>query len=185
MKVRNVLLVIVLCFIFPMLVFSQATRPATKKAVRRPATGDAMRRSVLPEQPRCGTEALPDITIENFQFSGPGGRWRPNQQYGVGVVLKNRGQCDSGVFFVQLDVRVQSQGKDETIKVGTKRVNSISPAKGSSAGTYTVSFNYRTADSPWAQYTFTATADSTGHIEEFDEGNNSKFSIDQVVDINR
>jgi hypothetical protein len=185
MKGRNVFLMIVACFVFPMLVFSQATRPATKKAVRRPTTGDSMRRSVLPEQPRCGTEALPDITIEKFQFSGPGGRWQPNQQYGVGVVLKNRGQCDSGVFFVQLDVRVQSQGKDETIKVGTKRVNSISPAKGSSPGTFTASFNYRTANYPWAQYTFTATADSTGHIEEFDEGNNSKFSIDQVVDINR
>lgn len=185
MKARNVLLVIVVCFVFPMLVFSQVTRPVRKKAVRRPVGGDAMRRSVLPEQPRCGTEALPDITIDKFQFSGPGGRWVPNQQYGVGVVLKNRGQCDSGVFFVQLDVRVQSQGKDETIKVGTKKVNSISPAKGSSAGTYAVAFDYRTANYPWAQYTFTARADSTGHIEEFDEGNNSKVSIDQVVDINR
>jgi hypothetical protein len=186
MKMRNVLLVFVLCFVFPMLVFSQARRLRPRlEEYRRRAGVDIVEKVGLPDQPRCNTQTLPDIIIEKFQFSGPGGPWRPNQQYGVAVVLKNRGQCQSGVFMVQLQVRVQSQAKVETLTVGTRKVNSIFPAKTGTAGTAAASFNYTTAGHPWAQYTFTATADYTNHIEEFDEGNNSKTSIDQVVDINR
>ena len=130
--------------------------------------------------------ALPDLVIDEFQFSGPAGPWRANEQCWIAVVVRNRGQCESGVFLLKLQVRVQSQGKDETLTVGSEKVNSMQPQKtGSSPGTTTVSFGYKTAVYPWAQYTFTAIADHTNHIKEWDELNNSKTSIDQVVDMNR
>jgi hypothetical protein len=185
MSLRKVLFIFALCFGFPILVSSQARVRSTPKRALLPQPRGSMKKSVLPDQPRCNTQALPDIIIEEFQFSGPGGRWRPSKRYGVSVVLKNRGQCDSGQFFVKLMVRVQSQGNDETMTVGTIKMNSIPPARTGTPGRATAAFNYTTADYPWAMYTFTAVADSTNHIEEFDEGNNSKTSIDQTVDINR
>ena len=148
------------------------------KSTAKPATE-------LPPQPKCNTLALPDITIEEFKFAGPGGPWKPGQKYSIGAVVKNIGQCETGVFFVKLDVRVQvpSMRKDETLAVGTKKLYSIQPRKtGVSNGTYEVWFDYTTGNYQWAQYTFTAVADSTNHIEEFNEANNEKTSIDQVVD---
>ena len=99
--------------------------------------------------------------------------------------MKNTGQCQSGVFLLKLQVRIQSpqNGIDEIVDIGTKKINSIPPAKtGSSSGTTTASFSFTTADYAWAQYNFIATADSTGHIQEWDEANNEKTSLDQIVD---
>ena len=123
--------------------------------------------------------------VEKLQYSGPAGAFKPSQQYGIGVVLKNRGQCQSGEFIVKLQVRVQApqDGIDQVFDIGAKKVNSIEPVKtGVSAGTTTVSFNYRTGNYTWAQYNFIATADSTGHIEEWDESNNEKTGSDQTAD---
>lgn len=139
----------------------------------------------LPPQPRCNEPALPDITIESFKFSGSAGTWQPSQKYRVGVVVKNIGQCETGVFLVKLSVRLQvpSIRNDETLPVGTKKVYSIQPRRtGVSEGTSEVWFDYVPGDYQWAQYTFTAVADSTNHIQEFDEANNEKTSTDQVVD---
>jgi hypothetical protein len=53
---------------------------------------------------------------------------------------------------------------------------------GVSLGTTTVSLNYTTGNYTWAQYNFLAAADSTGHIKEWDELNNNKTGLDQIVD---
>ena len=99
--------------------------------------------------------------------------------------MQNIGQWESGAFLTKLSVRVQvpSQRKDDTTVVGAKRVESIAPRKtGVSPGTATVWFTYTTGAYQWAQYTFMVGADSTGHINEFDEANNARTSADHVVD---
>ena len=159
----------------------------SKQAVK-PAPSQTMRKPGLPDQPRCDMLALPDISIEKFQYSGPAGAFKPSQQYSISVVLKNTGQCQTGEFLVTLQVRIQSpqNGVDDVVTIGQKKVNSIPPAKtGASTGTATVTFDYTTANYSWAQYNFTAIADSTQHIQEWDEANNEKTGIDQIVDTNR
>jgi hypothetical protein len=169
----------------------EASKRAVKdapKAVPKQTLQAKAKPAGLPEQPKCDNPALPDITIEGFKFSGPAGPWQPSKQYGIGVVLKNIGQCESGVFLAKLQVRVQvpSENKNQLLAAGTKRVSSIQPRKtGVSPGTSEIWFNYTTGNYAWAQYTFTATTDYTNHIEEFDEANNSKTSIDQVADTYR
>jgi subtilase family serine protease len=45
-----------------------------------------------------------------------------------------------------------------------------------------VSFSYTLGNYEWAQYNFTAVADSTNNIREFDEANNEKYGPDEVAD---
>lgn len=168
-----------------------AKRPP-RAAIKRPPTPQTVKATAnltdLPPQPRTTKAALPDLIVEEVKISGPSGSLKPNQQYNINVVLKNIGQFDSGAFLVELRVRLQvpSQRKDETTIISSKKVYSIPPRKtGVSQGTSTATFNYTTGDYDWAQYTFTAVADHTNHIEEFDEANNEKISIDMVVDTYR
>jgi hypothetical protein len=191
MKWRIFLLTLVLLSVFLMSIVSSAKErrtPALKqssKQAAKPISMQKARKSGLPEQPKCDYPALPDIIVEKFQYSGPSGKFKPSQKYGIGVVLKNSGQCQSGVFLVKLQVLVQApqDGIKQVVTIGTKKVNSIQPCKtGVSPGTATVSFNYTTGNYTWAQYNFIATADSTGHIKEWDELNNGKTSSDQIVD---
>jgi hypothetical protein len=138
----------------------------------------------LPEQPMCTTTALPDIMIEEIELIGPSGPLKPGQKCSVSVDLRNIGQCETGAFFLELRARVQVPGirKDDTQTVGTKKVYSIAPRKTGSPGTSTVSFSYTLGNYEWAQYNFTAVADSTNHITEFDEANNEKYGPDEVAD---
>jgi hypothetical protein len=141
----------------------------------------------LPEQPVCTTTALPDIIVKKVELQGPGGPLKSGQKCGVSVHLRNIGQCETGVFLVELRARVQvpSSNKDETQTVGTKKVYSIAPRKSGTPGTFTVSFPYTLGSYQWAQYNFTAVADSTNHITEFDEANNEQYGPDVVVDMLR
>jgi len=166
----------------------QSVKPATRKALKPsplPKTTMKGKLAGLPEQPRCEYPALPDLTIKEFRYSGPAGPFQPSQQYYVSVVVQNIGQCESGHFIVKLQVRVQapSDGYDEIVDIGSKRVKSIPPRMtGESNGEETVTFRYTTGSYAWAQYNFIATVDDTKHIEEWDERNNEKTGRDQVVD---
>jgi len=141
----------------------------------------------LPEQPACTATALPDIVVEKIELQGSAGPLRAGQKCNVSVLLHNIGQCQTGVFLVELRARVQvpSSRKDDTHTVGVKKVYSIAPRKTGSPGTSTVSFSYTLGNYEWAQYNFTAVADSTKHITEFDEANNEKYGPDVVVDMLR
>lgn len=152
---------------------------STVKATAKPAQ--------LPPQPVCTTVALPDIMVEKIELQGPSGPLKPGQKYSVVVRLRNIGQCETGVFLVQLQVRVQvpSMRKDDTQTVGAKKVYSIPPSKTGSAGSSTVSFQYTLGNYDWAQYNFTAVADYTNHIREFDEANNEQYGRDEVADAHR
>ncbi|MBW1858783.1 MAG: hypothetical protein JRI70_01595 [Deltaproteobacteria bacterium] len=138
----------------------------------------------LPEQPMCTTSALPDIMVKKIELRGPSGPLKPGQKCNVNVHLRNIGQCETGVFFLELRARVQvpSIRKDDTETVGAKKVYSIAPRKAGSPGTSTVSFSYTLGNYQWAQYNFTAVADSTNHITEFNEANNEKYGRDEVAD---
>ena len=191
MKWRFFLLTLVLSSVFLLSIVAGAkkrrsTSPRQSSQTPKPVSVvKTTRKTGLPEQPKCDCSALPDIIVEKFQYSGPTGKLKASQQYGIGVVLKNTGQCESGAFYLKLQVRIQApqNGVDETVNIGTKRVNSIQPAKtGVSTGTTTVSFNHTTGNYTWAQYNYIATADSTNHIQEWDESNNDKTSLDRVVD---
>jgi hypothetical protein len=141
----------------------------------------------LPAQPMCTTAALPDIMVKKIEIQGPGGPLRAGQKCGVIVHVRNIGQCATGAFLVELRARVQvpSSRKDDTQTVGVKKVYSIAPRKTGSPGTSTVGFSYTLGSYDWAQYNFTAVADSTKHITEFDEANNEKYGPDIVVDMLR
>lgn len=159
-------------------------RPPLKKPPK-PTLIQKERKASLPEQPKCDYPALPDIIVEKFQYFGPPGKFKPSKQYSISVVLKNVGQCQSGIFVVKLQVKVQApqDGINRIETIGTKQVSSIQPCKtGVSPGTATVSFNYTTGNYTWAQYNFIATVDSTNHINEWDELNNSKTGSDQIAD---
>ncbi|MBN1788538.1 MAG: hypothetical protein JW806_09130 [Sedimentisphaerales bacterium] len=192
MKRRVFLLILILlsvCFIS--IVFgAKEVKPGIiqRKAGPGSSTMQKQAKTGLPDQPRCGTQALPDIIIENIRLTGPSGALKPSQPYDVIVGLKNVGQCQTGIFLVTLKVRVQApqDSVDQTITLETKQVASIQPCKtGSSTGTAEVLFNYATGSYRWAQYNFTATVDSSSHIEEWDELNNEKTSSDQIVDTMR
>jgi hypothetical protein len=155
------------------------------KPAPKPALVKKTMKSGLPEQPKCNYPASPDLIVEKLQYSGPAGPFKPSQRYTIGVTLKNTGQFESGVFIVKLQVRVQAPQDrvDQVVDVGSKQVSSIQPCKtGVSPGTATVSFNYTTGNYVWAQYNFTATADATNHIQEWDERNNAKTGSDQIAD---
>ncbi|MBW2260252.1 MAG: hypothetical protein JRF18_07345 [Deltaproteobacteria bacterium] len=47
---------------------------------------------------------------------------------------------------------------------------------------FSVIFSYTLGNYQWAQYNFTAVADSTNHITEFNEANNEKYGRDEVAD---
>ena len=156
--------------------------PVKTKSIIPKATMKATARiTELPPQPKSNRLALPDITIKEFKFSGPSGPWVSGQTQQISVVLENIGQYETGVFLLKLNVRIQTPAS-QTLTVGTKRIPSIQPRKTGVPGTYTASFDYTLGNYTWAQYTFSAEADYNGHIEEFDEGNNTKFSIDQTVE---
>ena len=166
-------------------VLAQSEKGRKGKVIPKATFKATSQHGELPPQPKSDRLALPDITIKEFKFSGPSGPWAPGQTVQVGVVLENIGQYETGIFLLKLDVRIQvpSIRKDETSTIKVKQIASIQPRKtGVSSGTYTASFNYTIGNYDWAQYTFTAVADYTSHIEEFDEANNEKTSIDQVVD---
>ncbi|MBN1867171.1 hypothetical protein JW916_07735 [Candidatus Sumerlaeota bacterium] len=191
MRRHTILWITVLFLSLSALVWAQSRRARREKPTPQP-TPATMKASAkpqeLPPQPRTDQPALPDIVVKEIRFSGGAGAWAPGQTCNVTVVPQNIGQFETGVFLLQLDVRVQvpSERKDETVKVGVKRVASIPPRKGgASTGTTEVQFNYRFGNYDWAQYTFTATADSTNHIEEFDEANNIGTGADQTVDTHR
>jgi len=155
------------------------------KPTRKPALIKKTKKSGLPDQPKCDYPALPDLIVERLQYSGPPGKLKPSQRYTIGVTLKNTGQFESGVFIAKLQVRVQAPQDrvDEVVDIGSKQVPSIQPCKtGVSPGTKTVYFQFTTGNYVWAQYNFTATADATNHIQEWDEQNNAKTGSDQVVD---
>jgi hypothetical protein len=155
------------------------------KPAPKPALVKKVQQSGLPEPPTCDYLARPDLIVEKLQYSGPPGKFKPSQRYGISVTLKNIGQFESGVFIVKLQVRVQApqDGINEIADIGSKKVYSIQPCKtGGTPGTTTVSFNYTTGNYTWAQYNFIATADATNHIKEWDELNNSKTGSDQIVD---
>lgn len=191
MKHRIILLTSVLLLVFLISTVSgvkEQRTPVPKKALKqttKPAIAQKKAETGLPEQPKCDYPALPDIIVEELRYSGPSGKFKPSQQYSISVLLKNTGQFESGVFMVKLQVRVQApqDGINQIFDIGSKKVYSIQPCKtGISPGTKTVSFNYKTGGYTWAQYNFIATADSTNHITEWDELNNEKTGIDQVVD---
>lgn len=157
----------------------------TVKKAPKSALVKKTKQSGLPEQPKCDYPALPDLIVEKLQYSGPPGKLKPSQRYMVGVTLKNAGQFESGVFMVKLQVRIQTPQDrvNEIVDIGLKKVYSIKPCKtGISPGTKTVYFQFTTGNYVWAQYNFTATADATNHIQEWDEQNNAKTGSDQVVD---
>jgi hypothetical protein len=191
MKRRIILLTFVLLSVFlisTVLGVKEQRTPIQKETLKqttKPAIVQKKAETGLPEQPKCDYTALPDIIVEEFKYSGPSGKFKPSQRYSIGVVLKNTGQFESGVFMVKLQVRVQApqDGINQIFDIGSKKVYSIQPCKtGVSPGTKTVSFNYTTGSYTWAQYNFIATADSTNHITEWDELNNSKTGSDQIVD---
>jgi len=183
MKTMNFCFVLLAFFLlYPTSVMAQGksrvkgTMPkSTMKATAKP--------DQLPEQTVCTTTALPDIMIEKIVLEGTGGPLKPGEKRNVNVVLLNIGQCETGVFFLELRVRVQVPGTmDDTRTIGVKKVYSIAPRKTGSPGTFTVSFPYTLGNYEWAQYNFTGVADSTNHITEFDERNNEKYGPDEVVD---
>lgn len=156
--------------------------PAKTKPIIRKSTMKATAKiAELPAQPKSTRFALPDITIKKFKFSGPSGSWVPGQTYQISVVLENIGQYETGAFLLKLNVRIQTPAS-QTLTVGTKQIPSIQPRKTGVPGTYTALFNYTLGNYDWAQYTFSAEADYTGHIEEFNESNNTKTSIDLTVE---
>lgn len=191
MKRKTILLTFVILSVFlisTVLGIKEQRAPIQKETIKKTKKPALVRKKAetgLPEQPKCDYPALPDIIVEELKYSGPPGKFKPSQQYSIGVVLKNTGQFESGVFMVKLQVRVQApqDGINQIFDIGSKKVYSIQPCKtGVSPGTKTVSFNYRTGSYAWAQYNFIATADSTSHITEWDELNNSKTGSDQIVD---
>ena len=80
----------------------------TVKKAPKPALVKKTKQSGLPDQPKCDYPALPDLIIEKLQYSGPPGKLKPSQRYMIGVILKNTGQFESGVFMVKLQVRIQA-----------------------------------------------------------------------------
>jgi hypothetical protein len=157
-------------------------RRTPARRVPAPATVQAKANLELPPQPEATALAAPDLIVKEIRVDAPAAKLQPNQQWQVHVVVQNIGQWESGVFLVRLSVRKQIPASSTDV-VGTGRVQSVQPRKtGVSTGTQTVSFNYTTGNHAWAQYTFTAVADCTGHIREFDEANNELVSTDYVVD---
>jgi hypothetical protein len=162
----------------------EARKAAKTRPARAMATAKA-RPLELPPQPEPEAMAAPDLIVKEIEIEGPAGPWQARTKYSIAVVLQNIGQWESGAFMTRLSVRTQvpGEGKDETEELATGRVGSIPPRKtGLSTGTGRISFEFTTGDYVWAQYTFTAEADSTGHISEFDEANNELVSADMVVD---
>jgi hypothetical protein len=166
---------------------SYVAQRGVKGTMPRSVVKTTVKPDQLPEQPVCTVTALPDIMVKKIEIQGPGGPLRAGQKCSVSVHLQNIGQCETGVFLVELRARVQlpSSRKDDTQTVGVKKVYSIAPRKTGSPGTSTISFSYTLGNYAWAQYNFTAVADATKHITEFDEANNEKYGPDVVVDMLR
>jgi len=125
-------------------------------------------------QPECEGLPLPDIVVpplggEEIGYNPPGSILTKT------VVLKNLGQCETGVFMVRVKFRTHYQGtKESDWKYYT--IVSIPPEKGQGKGTRSLAFEFQTLNVNNAEYDFIIEADYDEQVNEFREDNNKRHA---------
>jgi len=164
------------------------------RAVRKPAQISTM---IKPgtvtqadiHQPTCESAPLPDIEalygsgIQGGSVLNSSGGITVTLPFSVPVIVVNRGQCDTGIFSVKAEMRVQAQGVDKVVQLGSKSIRSLPPCRSKSCNEAkeSISFDF-TPEYNHALYSFTIEADATHSIDEFNEDNNEiepDFRIDE------
>ncbi|ATX82990.1 CARDB protein [Mariprofundus ferrinatatus] len=131
------------------------------------------------QQPTCEGAPLPDIEalygsgIQGGAVLNSSGGITVTLPFSVPVIVVNRGQCDTGIFSVKAEMRVQAQGVDKVVQLGSKSIHSLPPcrSKGCGEAKESVRFDF-TPQYNHALYSFTIEADATHSIDEFNEDNN-------------
>lgn len=141
----------------------------------------APQQAELMHQPTCDGTPLPDLVITNVSVSGNG---YPGAPHSINVTVQNRGQCDSGIFSVRVEVleQVPATGIYQTREVGHKGFPSLKPCRSEhySEAEHSASFDYTLRPDYHAYYDFSVEVDDTHSVEEFNEDNNALSRIESI-----
>lgn len=138
-----------------------------------PVAPPTARQKVL--HPQDGA-ALSDIVVLNTRIinAGSGGKFRPGDRLHVEVDLKNEGQADTGVFYVQLrSMRYEISGgaringRERLLK---KPIKNLVPDEN-----YLLIFDVGVEHRENIEYVFELKADYNNRVIEFKEDNNDRY----------
>jgi len=91
-------------------------------------------------QPTCEGTPLPDIEalhgsgIQGSSVLNSSGGITVTQPFSVPVIVVNRGQCDTGIFSVKAEMRVQAPGVDKVVQLGSRGIRSLPPCRSKNCG---------------------------------------------------
>jgi hypothetical protein len=122
------------------------------------------------QQPVCEGTPLPDIEAKNLKIEGSG---KPGESHTIIVSVVNRGQCATGIFSIKAAMRIQAQGIDKVVQLGTKGAPSLKPCKSETCSeashslvfTFIPQYNH-------AFYDVTVDVDAGNNVSEYRENNN-------------
>lgn len=145
----------------------------------------------------CGNApALPDIFLEKVFVDSapnlPAQGAKPNQNFSIVAILKNQGQCETGLFKVRIIAEIEdlTARSMETRILGDLPVQSIQPLRGRKDDYTRVSILFHTPGDIYSgYYKFYAIADPDNKVAEFDEDDNSTQNLayeqDTTINVTR
>jgi len=122
------------------------------------------------QQPVCEDAPLPDIEAKNLRIEGSR---KPGESHTITIDIVNRGQCATGAFSIKATMRIQAQGIDKVVQLGTKGAPSLKPCKSEtcSEASYSLVFTF-IPQYNHAFYDVTVDVDAGNNVSEFRENNN-------------
>jgi len=93
------------------------------------------------KQPLCTGAPLPDIDAKDLRIEGSGKHGQPHR---VKLIIVNHGQCETGKFSIKASMRIQGQGIDEIVQLGSRGAPSLKPCKSEtcSEASHSVAFKF-------------------------------------------
>jgi hypothetical protein len=136
----------------------------------RPMVKPQQARAAGHQQPVCEGEPLPDIETKDLRIEGSG---KHGESHKITVEIVNSGQCASGAFSIKATMRIQAQGIDKVVQLGTKGAPSLKPCKNESCdeASYSLVFTF-IPQYNHAFYDVTVDVDAGNNVSEFRENNN-------------
>jgi hypothetical protein len=136
----------------------------------RPVVKPRQARAAGHQQPVCEGAPLPDIEAKNLRIEGSR---KPGESHTITVDIVNGGQCATGKFSIKATMRIQAQGIDKVVQLGTKGAPSLKPCKNETCSGASVSLVFTfTPQYNHAFYDVTVDVDAGNNVSEFREDNN-------------
>jgi hypothetical protein len=122
------------------------------------------------QQPVCEGAPLPDIEAKDLRIEGSG---KHGESHSITVDIVNSGQCATGAFTIKASMKIQAQGIDKVVQLGTKGAPSLKPCENETCNeaSYSLGFTF-VPQYNHAFYDITVDVDAGNKVSEFRENNN-------------